>query len=163
MITITRSPPRTCSVQDIESLERGIGSHLPRDYVSFLLRTNGGYCGGGEDDIRPVFDFRVPTIGREETAPIAVMYSFGLNDTRGTVFEDLLLSRDRMARADPPMPEEMIPIGHADNFWVITLGVAGRFRDGVYLNMSRHDLDWDDILLARSFAGFEAMVTQRVV
>jgi len=164
MLKITDFPTRACSADDITRLERGIGSRLPQDYAAFLLRCNGGYCGRGDDDTQSVFAFRIPSTGNEDVAAIAVMYSYGLNDTSDTVFRDLLLMRDRMCRADPPIPDEMIPIGQTrGGGWIITLGVAGRFRDGVYLNMNRHDMDWEDILLARSFTSFEAMVTQRVV
>jgi len=163
MIEIAKPPSRVCTVDDIKQLEREIGAHLPHDYATFLLRSNGGYCAQGADGSRSVFDFRVPIYGGlDERGAITSMYSCGLVETEGTVFDNILDMRQAMSHGDPPIPDGMIPIGETIGSWVITLGVAGRFREGVYLNMNRGEMNWEDILLAGSFTGFEMMVTQRV-
>lgn len=161
MIIVTKKPPRQCTAADLSALEKEIGSSIPRDYADFLLATNGGYCGMGDDEVSSLFDFVIPPYNRSELGILAVMYSLGIGPKNG-IWDDLGIMNRKMRGSGMPLPKEMIPIGETDGFWILTLGVSGRFRDGVYILMASHAQEWGDVLVAKSFRDFNEMVRQEV-
>ena len=104
------------SVSDIHESECRMGCAWPEDYRQFLLRNNGGM---------PLRSrFTIVATGREDT--VEMFYGVNPIEEKDWVIYQRESSRDLL-------PQCLLTIGHDPAKNYICLGIAGKYRNKVYL------------------------------
>jgi hypothetical protein len=133
---INRNPK--ISLQDIKQFEHEHNVMLPKHYVDFLLKYNGGYPRES--------NFKIS----DDQGESLVNKFYGIGDMRSNlakVFEVL----------EGEIPEDFISIANDPGGNEILLGVSGEYQDKIYLWI--HDIEPEDemgnvFILADSFSEF---------
>ncbi len=115
-------------VSDIDVLCGELEVQLPKDYVEFLLRNNGGqpeknhYSKSGASGVVS-FDF-----------DLNVFYGIGGNDTSFDILTMYSIYCDKI-------PEELLPIGDDGVGNIICIGIEDEYRGKVYMWWKRGQVD----------------------
>ncbi|PAY01126.1 hypothetical protein CKO50_11990 [Pseudoalteromonas sp. HM-SA03] len=113
------SYPKT-SLLEIQALSNELELQLPKEYIDFLLKFNGGQPNKNQftkqnSDGELLFDF-----------DINVLFGIGRNDTRFDLLTMFSIYCDSI-------PEELLPIGGDGIGNVICIGVDGAQKGGVFI------------------------------